>query len=131
MMNLTLDYRLKPWEIFGGKRPFFVAYADVIADVIRDFKLEPISEDVLNPVRSASLQKAPAAEATIQIDPDIFGGRRFAHLHHRGDIYKLNREQWQSFTARIKDDFIKRLSSANSISVQQIQDLSDAIDAIA
>ena len=132
MQNVVIDYKLKPWEIYGGKRPFFVKYADVIADLIKDFKLEPIKEQILSPMKMTSeQQKAAAMQPMIYFDPDIWGGKRFAHLHYRGDIYMLNREQWQSFTARIKDDFITRLHAANSISVEQIQDLNDAIDPIA
>jgi hypothetical protein len=104
----------------------------VIADLIQDFKLEPIKEQILSPMkRTSEVQKSANMQPMIYFDPDIYGGKRFAHLHYRGDIYMLNREQWQSFTARIKDDFITRLHSANTISVEQIQDLCDAIDPIA
>lgn len=132
MQSIMYDYHLKPWEIYGGKRPFFIKYADIIADVIKDFKLEPIKEELLTPTRRmTALQGATATEAMIFVDPDIYGGKRFAHLHYRGGIYMLNKEQWQSFTSRIKNDLIERLHKANSISVEQIQDLNDAIDPIA
>lgn len=133
MSNVVIDYRLKPWEIFGGKRPFFVRYADVIGDVIKDFKLEPIKEEVLVPTRriSRAARSAAEIESMPYIDADIYGGKRFAHLHFRGDIFMLNREQWQTFTGRIKNDLIERLHTANTISVEQFQDLSDAIDPIA
>jgi hypothetical protein len=133
MANLTYDYQLKPWEIFGGKRPFFVKYADVIADVIKDFGLKPIQREVAAPtLRMSEVMKAtPTSEMMAYVDPSVFGGKRFAHLHYRGEIYMLNREQWQTFTGRVKDDLLKRLEMANAISVEQFQDLSDAIDAIA
>ena len=132
MQNILLDYRIKPWEIYGGKRPFFVRYSDVIGDVISDFKLEPLKEEVLMPTkRLAAPPSNVAAEAMIYIDPDIYGGKRFAHLHYRGEIYMLNKEQWQTFTGRIKNDLIERLHTANMISVEQLQDINDAIDPIA
>jgi hypothetical protein len=132
MKNLILDYRLKPWMIYGGKRPFFVKYGEMIEDVIKEFKLDPIKEQFQSPMLKASGMKSAAAMETVAyIDPDIFGGKRFAHLHYRGEIYMLNREQWQSFTARIKDNFISRLHNVNSISIEQLQDLNDAIDPIA
>ena len=129
MANLVLDYRFKPWEIYGGRRPFFVKYADMVADVIKDFKLAPIKEEFRTPVVKA-VEAAPGTEVMAHIDPDIYGGKRFAHLHYRGEIYMLNREQWQSFTARVKDDLIDRLRTANTISVEQMIDLNDAIDPI-
>ena len=131
MANLLFDYRLKPWEIYGGKRPFFVRYADIIADVINDFKLEAIKEYTHSPVMKAPVADTATREEMIRLDPDIFGGKRFAHLHHRGEIYMLNREQWQSFTARIREDLIDRLHTANNISIEQMLDLNDAIDPIA
>lgn len=130
-MRLINDYRLKPWEIYGGRRPFFVKYADIVADVIKDFKLAPIQEISHAPVARSMEAKSAAKEPAMYFDPDIFGGKRFAHLHYRGDVYMLNREQWQSFTNRIKDDLIVRLKTANAISVEQMLDLNDAIDPIA
>ena len=133
MAALILDYRLKPWEIFGGKRPFFLKYAELIGDVIKDFKLKPIQQELVAPtVRASDFEKfAPTAEMMAYIDPSIYGGKRFAHLHYRGEIYMLNHEQWRTFTGRVKDDLIKKLQMANAISVEQFQDLSDAIDPIA
>ena len=133
MQTLMLDYRLKPWEIFGGKRPFFMKYAELIGDVIKDFELEPVHQEMIAPtLRASDFEKsALTKEMMAYIDPNIYGGKRFAHLHYRGDIYMLNHEQWQTFTGRVKDDLIKKLQMANAISVEQFQDLSDAIDPIA
>lgn len=125
IMNLRM-----PWEIYGGKRPFFVKYGDTIADVIKDFKLKPI-EQIQSPVTRAAEAKSTAKESMIYFDPDAFGGKRFAHLHHRGEIYMLNREQWQLFTSRVIDNLIDRLKTANNISIEQMLDLNDAIDPIA
>jgi hypothetical protein len=129
---LLLDFPFRPWEIFGGKRALFVRYADVIADLIQDFKLQPIREDMLAPTKrmAGDAKAAPSAEMLQYIDPGIYGGKRFAHLHFRGEVFMLNREQWQTFTGRVKDDLIKRLHAADAISVEQFQDLSDAIDPI-
>ena len=125
--------RIKPWEIFGGKRPFFLKYADVIKDVIQDFHLQPINQEIISPtVQASNFEKSTLTKERIAyIDPGIHGGKRFAHLHYRGDIYMLNHEQWRAFTGRIKNDMMKRLEMAESISVEQFQDLSDAIDPIA
>ena len=130
--SLLFDYPFKPWEIFGGKRALFVRYADVIGDLIQDFKLQPIRDEILVPtMRMAGAAKAaPSAEMLQHIDPGIYGGKRFAHLHFRGEVFMLNREQWQAFTGRVKDDLIERLHAADTISVEQFQDLSDAIDPI-
>ncbi len=126
------DLRLEPWEIFGGKRPLFVKYADIIADLIQDFKLKPIEDQLRSPAfRMAGAKEATATAAKIQFDPGVFGGKRFAHLHYKGEIFMLNRDQWRTFTARVKDDLIHRLESAGTISLEQLQDLNDAIDPIA
>ena len=134
MLNVTAsnDLRAKAWEIFGGKRAFFLKYADVIGAVINDFKLEPINAQLLNPMKmTAEMKKSENAQLMLYLDPGTHGGKRFAHLHYRGDIYMLNHEQWTSFTTRIQNDFVNRLKTAKAISVEQIQDLSDALDPIA
>jgi hypothetical protein len=133
MASLIYDQYFKPWEIFGGKRPFFLRYAEVIADVIKDFKLKPIDQEMASPaVRLSEIAKIPQSSQMMAfIDPGQFGGKRFAHLHYRGDIYVLNSEQWRAFTGRVKDDMINRLKAADSISVEQFQDISDALDPIA
>ena len=123
---------IKPWEIFGGKRPFFLKYADVVADMIKDFKLKPVEMDVRSPVLPINKFKSMSDKIEImRLDPGIFGGKRFAHLHYKGEVYMLNRDQWQSFTSRIKDDLIQRLKTAGDISLEQLQDLNDAIDPVA
>jgi hypothetical protein len=129
---LLVDYPFRPWEIYGGKRALFVRYAHIVADLIKDFKLQPIKEELLTPtIRMAGEAKAvPSAEVLQHIDPGIYGGKRFAHLHFRGEVFMLNREQWQAFTGRVKNDLIERLHAADAISVEQFQDLSDAVDAI-
>jgi hypothetical protein len=44
MSALIYDYRIKPWEIYGGRRAFFVRYADLVANVVEELKLQPIQE---------------------------------------------------------------------------------------
>jgi len=132
MAQLMYDYGLKPWEIYGGKRPFFVKYAELIADVIKDFGLKPIQQELNSPtMRAADFEKAvPKPDMMAYLDPGIFGGKRFAHLHFRGEVYMLTHDQWMTFTGRVKGDLIKKLEMANGISVEQFQDLSDTVDAI-
>lgn len=132
MPSFNNEFRIKRWEIFGGKRAFFIRYADVINSVIDEFKLTPIKEQILNAKRlTPEMQKSESIQMMMYMDPDSHGGKRFAHLHYRGEIFRLNNEQWLLFTARIQKDFITRLEAASAISVEQIQDLNDAIDPIA
>ena len=125
------DTYLKPTEIYGGKRALFVVYADIIADTIKDFGLKPMKEEIRSPAMKISTSKsASALESLAYIDPSIYGGKRFAHFHYKGDLYTLTREQWQSFSARIKESIIEKLHGANTIPFEQLQDLNDMVDAI-
>ena len=125
------DMQLKPIEIYGGKRALFITYAGIIADTIKDFGLKPLKEDIRNPaIKIAKAKAAAPAPLTAYVDPSIYGGKRFAHFHYKGDLYALTREQWQSFSARVKEDLIEKLHGANTINIEQIQDLSDIVDAI-
>jgi len=132
MPNYILsDLNLKPIEIYGGKRALFVTYANIIADTIKDFGLKPMKEEFRNPVMKAAKGKAAAAAETLAyVDPSVIGGKRFAHFHYKGDIYALTREQWQSFSARVKEEMLEKLHGANTIPFEQMQDLSDVVDAI-
>lgn len=132
MSNLLSEYYIKPWEIYGGKRPFFAQYADMIGDVINEFKLKPMPKEVITPTLRVADYKSSelTSERIAAIDPSIYGGKKFAHFHYRGEIYKLNSKQWQAFAGRVKEDMVKKLQMANAISVQQFQELNDAIDSL-
>ena len=132
MIDRMMEYRLKPWEIYGGKRPFFVKYAEQIGEFIKEHKLLSLEHEILSP--AMKLSKMQKSDITPQmmafVDPGSAGGKRFAHFHYRGEIYKLDQRQWLAFTSKVKTDLVNKLQMANAISIEQIQDLSDAIDAI-
>ena len=132
MLDRVMEHRLKPWEIYGGKRPFFVEYAEEIGEFIKAHKLSALDHEILSPaMRLSKIQKSDVSPQMMPfVDPGSAGGKRFAHFHYRGEIYKLDQRQWQEFTSKVKTDLVNRLQMANVISIEQIQDLSDAIDAI-
>lgn len=120
---------IKPWEIYGGKRAFFLRYADLIQKTISELKLKPVDQAILAAGNVAG-KAATAIDRTI-FDPGIYGGRRLAHLHYRGNIYLLSAQQWKTFTEKVKEDMVARLGKANSISVENMIDISESLDPVA
>jgi hypothetical protein len=123
-----LTSKLKPWEIYGGKKAFFIRYADLVKKTITDLKLKAIDPAVIGSVSAVQL-KANAANMNY-FDPEIFGGRRFAHIHHLGGIYRLDAKQWGTFVSKVKEDMIQRIQNANNISLENVIEISDALDPI-
>lgn len=141
MKNAIFDYPLRPRELdhllrprgdFGGNRAFFTKYAELIGDVLKDFKLEPLRREHLSPTVKPEVfeRLASVPELIAFIDPGVQGGKRFAHLHYRGEVYMLNSDQWRTLTGRVKDDMMRRIEIADSISLEQFEELSDVVDAI-
>lgn len=127
MMGISYS-KLKPWEIYGGKKAFFIRYADLVKKVITEFKLKAVDPAIVSSV-NVEQYKASAVNIGL-VDPEIFGGRRFAHIHHLGNIYRLDEKQWNAFVGRVKTDMIDRLQNANNIALENIIELSDAMDPI-
>jgi hypothetical protein len=58
------------------------------------------------------------------------GGIRIPHLHYKGDVYALDERQWQEYTKGILEGFQTKLANSKSVSVEQLVELSEAIDAL-
>jgi hypothetical protein len=52
---------------------------------------------------------------------------RIPHLHHRGDIYLLSKEQWNKFSGEMLDNFRTRLAEVNTVPFEQLMNLGDAV----
>lgn len=131
-MFMAYDRLLKPWEIYGGKRPFFLKYAELIGKFIQENKLSPIESELISPTLNVAQMEEIGISPLmmVYVDPGTIGGKKFAHFHYRGEIYLLDPSQWKEFTFQVKTDMLNKLQAANVISIEQIQDISDAIDPI-
>lgn len=60
----------------------------------------------------------------------IRGGIRAPHLHYNGEIYLLNKEQWNKFSGEIIKDFSKKLAETKSVNFSQLMELSEVMSEI-
>lgn len=127
-MQGYVNLNLKPWEIFGGKKAFFIRYADIIKKTITELKLKALDPAIVSSI-SAEHAKASVSNVAL-LDPSIYGGRRFAHLHYMGNIYRLDEKQWAGFIDKVKVDMVARLQKANSISLENVIEINDALDPV-
>ncbi|GAB4535660.1 MAG: hypothetical protein Fur0020_03140 [Thermodesulfovibrionia bacterium] len=122
-------FLIRKW-IFGMPAPFWLKNIKMIEEVIRKQKLEPVPAESL----MAEGPLAPMAgeqEKAIRIWPrPIPGGIRIPHLHFRGDVYILNESQWKEFAGKVVKDFQAKLSKVNTVSFEQVMEISEAVDSL-
>ncbi len=115
----------------GGRRDFWIVNAVNVERFINANKIKPISQEALH-MRAASPE---ASEKMMGEELRVmwwwkYGGIRVPHLHFDGDIYLLNKTQWNAFSKEITKDFSKRLAEANSVNFGQLMELADTMDEI-
>jgi hypothetical protein len=126
------DLVFKPWIKFGELSPLFSEYAGNIEQFIKDQRLPQVDPQIFSPgINLAAMKRMEKSKEMLPyFDPGKFGGKRFAHLHFKGEVYMLNQRQWQDFTSQVKEIMIKKLEQAKNISLEQLMEISDAIDPI-
>jgi len=141
-MNLTLEelILLKKYRVFKWGKPadIWTRNVDIIermvkeglATKINDQYLPSVGEAVETPVTREAEKGAKAA--VIKKIP-FPGGLRFAHVHFKGDVYRVGEEGWKVFTARVIGDFTQKLQKAaetNTVSFDQMMEISDTLDVL-
>ena len=119
------------WQGFkaGGRRDFFIGYADLIAKFIEANRLKPVSANVnLSPDIKMKEMKAAGTAGSLYLIPWWYkGGKKFAHLHYAGEAYLLNEKQWQEFSTQVVADMSKKVAASRSVSFTGMLDLADAV----
>jgi transposase len=59
-----------------------------------------------------------------------YGGMKVPHLHINGEIYLMDKKQWNEFSGKIIKEFSKKLAEAKSVNFRQLTELSDAMSEI-
>lgn len=103
--------------IYGGPRDIWVKNEKMLGELIAKWKLQPYAAQ-------AGKNKA------FMYDPGIRGGIRMAHLHAKGNIYLVDEKQWKDFSGRVIRDFQAKLEKAQSVSFEQLMDISEAVEGV-
>lgn len=134
-MNGSLRYEfLRPrWWRYGRPADFWLVNRDFIQDFVKKNQLRPIPDEHLvldDPVPIVE-EAAGRAEASRAFRPRPFpGGLRIAHLHLGEQIFQLDRERWTSFSQTIVKGFHEKIDQAGTVNVDQLIELSGAIDSL-
>lgn len=125
---------LSMWKLINGGWPGpWIVNEDRVKKFIEINKLNPMSHESFQP-RALEVKEKAAIEAKSQVNPiyiiDPRGGMRNPHLHYKGKIYLLDSKQWNKFSTEVVKDFSKKLAEANSVTYEQLVELSDAMTGI-
>lgn len=125
---------LSKWKLINGgwPGPWIINEARV-RKFIELNKLNPVSQESIQ-TRALELETKAGREIKSQINPiyiiDPRGGMRNPHLHYKGKIYLLDSKQWNKFSGEIVKEFSKKLAAANSVTYEQLVELSDVMNGI-
>jgi len=119
-----LDYR---WRI-GVPSDFWIIYAKNVQRFIETNKLQPMPSETLGSrVANAEMKERMMADYPWWWR---FGGMKAPHLHYGGELYVLNKQQWNDFTSQIVKEFSEKLAGAKAVSFSHLMDLSEALNEI-
>lgn len=114
-----------PWGLWD---PFWVINHELVEELVRKHQLKAIPAEVL-PQEPAPFQVETKAELVLRPRP-FPGGMRAAHVHLRNELFLMQEEQWQAFAGGVIRDFQKKLEGAKVVGVEQLLELSNAVDGL-
>ena len=131
------------WHMINGGMMQFLASSKAQQEVVRDTALNASVK--LSAANVASNAGALAGNAGAvagasmsfmslqanKLPTNKFGGLRMPHLHYNGDIYVLDKKQWNEFSRKIIEGFKSKLANAKSINPDQMVKISETIHEIA
>ena len=111
---------------WGGFRQS-LSYSKIAASIIKEFQLSPMEQAKVLPGA-----KATTAVAKKTLKPGgVTPGIPAAHIHYKGQIYLLNAKQWKTFSTGLMAEFQAKIGKAKTVSFDQLQKISEAVDSLA
>jgi len=141
-MNLTLEelILLKKYRVFKWGKPadIWTRNVDIIERMVKEGLATKINDQYLPSVGEVAetpvtREVEKGAKAVVIKKIPFPGGLRFAHVHFKGDVYRVSEEGWKVFTSRVISDFTQKLQKAsetNTVSFDQMMELSDTMDVL-
>lgn len=116
----------------GGDFVIWVAQAKMIGQLIKEWKINPVPREHL-PYHRYTMMSQPVtkheAEAEERLTPIIPrpfpGGLKIAHFHYKGEIYLLNKEQWQEFTSLAIGMVKDKIQNAKTVNYKPLMELTE------
>lgn len=130
-INVSLNpFVLRRW-IYGIPAPIWLKNIEMIGDVIRKNKLQPVPLESLPQIGASIAETVEKGKATAIVDRRPYpGGIRIPHLHFKSDVYLVKEEIWKDFSGRVIKDFQAKLANIKSVSFGEALELSEAVDSL-
>lgn len=132
---MTIAYQFKSWDgQAGGNRLFWLSKINLVSQIVDRYDLKPVSEELIPAGAYASPMQMVQETRAIEIAKIPIrwpcGGIREPHLHLGPKLYMLERKQWQEFSETVVKECQQKLSSAGSIDITQLIDISESVAAL-
>jgi hypothetical protein len=120
------------WWLYG--RPaFWLTRAKLVGEIAAALKAKRMPLDDPLPIGKmyelcGMPMPDPAPAGHPRPIPRPFPGVPVPHLHYKGELYLLTRQQWEVVSGKFMDDLRSKLGDAKSVSFEKVLELSDAID---
>jgi hypothetical protein len=133
--GITMNYIFRHWDgEAGGNRTFWLSSLNTIAKMIDQHDLKPVAKEMIPAgayAMSTEMMQHEFSEVALKrgwVWP--CGGIKGPHLHFGPEIYQLDENQWADFSLAVIKDCQSRLATANTVTVEQLIDVGEAINAI-
>lgn len=127
---LTARYFDRYEGIDGGKFVFWLIQHKAVAKFIKQHKIPAVDRELL-PMADVHMPHEAAEDVNLFIKRIPFpGGIRIAHLHFKGELYLLTREQWREFSGAAIREFRQKMKQANDVNFSQLMEISEAVNGL-
>jgi len=118
---------------YGGRFDFWISSLDQVSKFIRSSRIRPLPREHFtmdDPIRLEPAAKKELAGIEFLKPRPFPGGLRFPHLHLKMDIYRLTEKQWQDFSGTALKNLREKLDKAQTVSFEQVMELSEVIESL-
>lgn len=128
-VNVSINpFVLRRW-IYGIPAPIWLRNIEMIDEIIRKNKLQPVDRGGLFPLTAS--EGGEKERAALVLDKRPYpGGIRIPHLHFKGEVYLVKEELWRDFSGRVVKEFQTKLANVKSVSFEEAMELSEAVDSL-
>jgi hypothetical protein len=126
----TLLQKLGSIPSFGKQASVWQANVNAVTDMIGKLELKAATAEDLHCSAKPDIAEKISSEQAYAEWWFKQGGIRVPHLHNKGEIYLLNKDQWNTFVSAVITDLKKRLGDAKTVNFGHLMELSEAINEI-
>ena len=121
---------LKNYHLSGLVADVWLEHARVVEKYITEKQLSPDTEVLQFRAAKPEVAEKMSGEQAYADWQLKQGGIRVPHLHYKGELYLLNKKQWNEFSGEILKEFSKKLAETKTVNFGQLMDISETMNEI-